>query len=200
MHPRISTILLRVPMDYRVLGNTNHKVDVDALATLERVLKAICMQTTDPLFFQFEADFVASLRCIPMIVRYKLDTCGIKLKLEQWHRLAPSSRQQLVTLPCTTPEETATYRQQLQTLLREQCQTEATPLTIDAAPAWMDGTSIPEGVQEKVRMAEVSLTINQWQALSPLQRFVLIKLSRSSHENRNFLPALQEFHCWSPSP
>jgi hypothetical protein len=33
----------------------------------------------------------------------------------------------------------------------------------------------------------------QWAALSPLQRFALIKLSRSSHENSNFLPALKEF-------
>jgi len=32
-------------------------------------------------FFQFEADFVDSLRCIPMQVRFKLATCGIKLKL-----------------------------------------------------------------------------------------------------------------------
>ncbi len=42
----------------------------------------ICMNTVNSLF-QFEADFVASLRCIPIQVRYKLDTCGIKLKLVQ---------------------------------------------------------------------------------------------------------------------
>ncbi|HEY9298982.1 MAG TPA: nitrate reductase associated protein, partial [Phormidium sp.] len=30
---------------------------------------------TTTKFFQFEADFVNSLRCIPMQVRYKLDTC-----------------------------------------------------------------------------------------------------------------------------
>jgi hypothetical protein len=29
--------------------------------------------------------------------------------------------------------------------------------------------------------------------LSPAQRFALIKLSRPSHENHNFLPALKEF-------
>lgn len=37
-----------------------------------------------PVFFAFESDFVDSLRCIPMVVRYKLDTCGIKLKLPEW--------------------------------------------------------------------------------------------------------------------
>jgi hypothetical protein len=34
--------------------------------------------------FQFEADFVAALRCIPMYVRFKLDTVGLKLKLSHW--------------------------------------------------------------------------------------------------------------------
>jgi hypothetical protein len=29
--------------------------------------------------------------------------------------------------------------------------------------------------------------------LTPLQRFALIKLTRSQHENNNFLPALIEF-------
>lgn len=42
-------------------------------------------------FFAFEADFVVSLGCIPMRVRYKLDTCGIKLKLPQWHQLTSNA-------------------------------------------------------------------------------------------------------------
>jgi len=41
-------------------------------------------------FFEFEADFVDSLRCIPMHVRLKLDTC-IKLKLAQWNILVPQN-------------------------------------------------------------------------------------------------------------
>ncbi|MDR9402251.1 MAG: nitrate reductase associated protein, partial [Halothece sp. Uz-M2-17] len=42
---------------------------------------------------------------------------------------------------------------------------------------------------------EFNLKINreQWQKLTPLQRFALIKLSRPSHENKNFYPALKEF-------
>ncbi|MGB0562374.1 MAG: nitrate reductase associated protein, partial [Spirulinaceae cyanobacterium] len=38
-----------------------------------------------------------------------------------------------------------------------------------------------------------SISLTQWQALRPDQRFALIKLSRPGHENRNFLPAMQEF-------
>jgi hypothetical protein len=39
----------------------------------------------------------------------------------------------------------------------------------------------------------VNITLKQWQNLTPLQRFALLKLSHSSHENKNFLPALREF-------
>ncbi len=37
----------------------------------------------DTGMFDFESDFVASLRCIPMCVRFKLDLCEIKLSLRQ---------------------------------------------------------------------------------------------------------------------
>jgi hypothetical protein len=37
--------------------------------------------------FVFEGDFVDNLRCIPMQVRYKLDTCSIKLRLSDWNRI-----------------------------------------------------------------------------------------------------------------
>jgi hypothetical protein len=152
------------------------------------------MNTDEPIFFQFEADFVESLRCIPMVVRYKLDTCGIKLKLEQWNRFSDRDCQALVERPCKTPEDIATYRQFLSDLIWRHTQTPASELPIDEHPPWMNGSSIPESVEEKAKSVEIKLTIEQWKTLTPLQRFVLIKLSRSSHENRNFIPALKEFN------
>jgi hypothetical protein len=152
------------------------------------------MSTDEPLFFQFEADFVASLRCIPMVVRYKLDTCGIKLKLDQWNRFSDRDCQTLVERPCTTPEEIGAYRQFLSELIWHYTQTPATELPIEEHPPWRDGQSIPESVQTKAKSVDANLTLKQWQTLTPLQRFALIKLSRSSHENRNFIPALQEFN------
>lgn len=152
------------------------------------------MNTDEPIFFQFEADFVESLRCIPMVVRYKLDTCGIKLKLEQWNRFGDRDCQALVERPCATPEDIGAYRQFLSDLVWQHTQTSASKLPIDEHPPWMNGNSIPESVEEKAKSVETNLTIEQWQALTPLQRFALIKLSRSSHENRNFIPALKEFN------
>lgn len=144
-------------------------------------------------FFQFEADFVDSLRCIPMLVRMKLDTCGVKLKLSHWHKFSQQERQTLVNLPCTTQKEAQAYQEFLQRLVVEHTGTPASELPIEADPAWMNGATVPGNTQEKAREFGVTITLQQWEKLTPLQRFALIKLSRPSHENKNFYPALKEF-------
>ncbi|PZD73092.1 hypothetical protein C1752_02738 [Acaryochloris thomasi RCC1774] len=146
-----------------------------------------------PQFFEFEADFTDSLRCIPMAVRLNLDTCGIKLKLAQWNEFTAEERQQLVDLPCSTPDEIQVYRQQLKDLIWQRTQAQASELAIDEHPSWLNVAAIPEGLQEKAQAHNITLTLEQWQALTPLQRFALIKLSRPSHESLNFVPALKEF-------
>ncbi|MGV0023700.1 nitrate reductase associated protein [Phormidesmis priestleyi] len=144
-------------------------------------------------FFQFEADFVESLRCVPMQVRLKLDTCGVKLKLAQWSKFDSYDRQLLVDSPCKTIAEIAAYRSRLHTLILERTGETSTDLSIDSQPEWMNASALPESVETQARSLNLSLASDQWASLTPLQRFALIKLSRSSHENRNFLPALKEF-------
>lgn len=144
-------------------------------------------------FFQFEADFVDSLRCIPMQVRYKLDTCGVKLKLNHWHQFSAEERQMLVDHPCTTKAEVQDYQAALQQLVVQHTGTPAGTLPVDDHPAWLETDTIPTDTQAKAQDLNVELTLDQWRSLTPLQRFALIKLSRPSHENKNFLPALKEF-------
>lgn len=145
-------------------------------------------------FFQFEADFVDSLHCIPMQVRLKLDTCGIKLKLADWNHFSQAERQALIEKPCTGETEIQAYREFLQHLVQQHSGAPAADIPVSSHPEWMDATTIPLNLQEKAQEIGVSVTPQQWAALTPLQRFALIKLSRPSHEEKNFLPALQEFH------
>jgi hypothetical protein len=145
-------------------------------------------------FFSFEAEFVESLRCIPMTVRMKLDTCGVKLKLSHWMQLSQTERMVLVNMACSSPEEAKIYRDFLQKLITEKTGSPAGELTIDSHPDWLDETKIPNSVVEKAREFQINISLEQWQKLEPSQRFALIKLSRPSHENFNFYPALKEFH------
>ncbi|MEB3179928.1 MAG: nitrate reductase associated protein [Nostocaceae cyanobacterium] len=145
-------------------------------------------------FFQFEADFVNSLRCIPMQVRYKLDTCGIKLKLSDWNQMNQPEREALVETPCSSESEIQSYREYLQDLILQRSGEPAKELPIDPHPVWMDSTNLPDSVQQQALLLGVTLTPQEWSTLTPLQRFALLKLSRPGHENRNFAPALKEFN------
>ncbi|MCW6037366.1 nitrate reductase associated protein [Spirulina subsalsa FACHB-351] len=144
--------------------------------------------------FQFEQDFVESLRCIPMAVRLKLDTCGVKLKLTHWHQFNLEERQKLLQLPCKNAPDIAHYEQYLQGLVEKYTGTPASRLKIDPHPPWLEEQSIPPTVLEKAATVSVTIPLEKWANLSSLQRFILIKLSRPGHENKNFLPALKEFN------
>ena len=144
-------------------------------------------------FFQFETDFVDSLRCIPMQVRYRLDTCGVKLKLHQWNLFTLADRAELVDFEPQTAVEIDQYRELLVRLIQERAGEKATLLTITSAPPWLNEAEIPTVVAEKISAAKINFSLLQWQQLATLQRFALIKLSSASHEQNNFLPALREF-------
>lgn len=144
-------------------------------------------------YFQFESDFVGSLQCIPMQVRMKLDNCGVKLKLVHWNQFSQSERQTLVDMPCITAIETKNYQKYLQNLVIEKTGQPAKELAVDPHPSWLDDSTIPEDVLLKAQTSQVNLSAEHWSNLTPAQRFALIKLSRPSHENKNFIPALQEF-------
>ena len=145
------------------------------------------------IFFDFEADFVDSLRCIPMIVRLKLDTCGVKLKLAEWNRLNQLECAQLVELPCDRESEIIAYKEYVSQLIFQHTGHEASLLAIDPQPPWSNDREIPESVTTKATEESITIDRSQWANLTTIQRFALIKLTRSQHENNNFLPAVREF-------
>ena len=144
-------------------------------------------------FFNFEADFVDSLRCIPMIVRLNLDTCGVKLKLAEWNHFTQAECQQLVDLSCEQSAEIKEYKEYVSRLIFEHTKHEASLLSIEPHPPWLNDQEIPPSIMIKASESQAEISLAQWASLSPLQRFALIKLTRSQHENNNFLPALVEF-------
>ena len=150
---------------------------------------------SDSTYFQFEADFVESLRCIPMAVRCKLDTCGIKLKLNQWNEFDLEQRQSLVEKACEQPKDVQAYREFLSSLITQHCtQSEVKTLEVAPNPDWLNQASIPEQLITTAKeRANFGMSLEQWRSLTPLQRFALIKLSRPGHESHNFIPALKEF-------
>lgn len=144
--------------------------------------------------FKFEADYAATLCCMPMIVRFHLDACRLKLTLADWQRFDLATRKSLILLPTSNPTELKHYRR---ILLRTSGQQLLRPLgrlpPSRTAPPWR-GDVLPERILRALRDRGLLLDGPQhWSELAPLQRFALFKLTRPGHENRNFLLALREF-------
>lgn len=147
-----------------------------------------------PRYFRFEEDFVEdNIRCIPMIVRFKLDACGIKLKLAQWSKFTARERKQLGDMPCVTAEQVSAYGSFLQGLIAARTGHAATLLEPDNDPAWANDDSILPDLQQQARQIGAEISLHQWRSLYLLQRFALLKLCRPGHENRNFPIAMKEF-------
>jgi len=144
--------------------------------------------------FRFEEDFMEDgIRCIPMAVRFKLDASGIKLKLAEWSRFTVTERENLALLPCSSPNEITRYKRYLEQCIRHRTGNAPTYLEAAVSPQWTLLHQVPPGITDKFQELQASITVAQWQALTELQRFALLKLTRPGHENRNFPIAAREF-------
>jgi hypothetical protein len=147
----------------------------------------------DVKYFEFENDFVEEkMRCIPMVVRFKLDACGIKLKLTEWSRMNQDERQLLAEMPIGTNDELLTYRNYLDGLVFAKTGSQATALA-DRNDSWAISDKIPDNLIAKLNQLNWSISLEKWKRLTDLQRFALIKLAQSSQENKNLPRALKEF-------
>ena len=145
-------------------------------------------------YFQFEEDFIElNIRCIPMIVRFKLDACGIKLQLKEWSKFSVDERIELCKRRVNNKLELQLYKIHLQKLVFAYTGKKATELFIDEHPEWEILDKIPSIIDQELSKYSYTISLNQWRSLGELERFALIKLSRPGHENKNFPKAVKEF-------
>lgn len=144
-------------------------------------------------YFNFEEDFVEDdLRCIPMIVRLKLDTIKIKLPLKAWSKFNARERAQLAADPCDSESDIIKYKMRVLEYAKNYSIEDLGILSAVEA-GWSHTDRIPESLMEKFSVFKQQINLAQWRSLSTLQRFALIKLSRPGHESKNFEKALAEF-------
>ena len=146
-------------------------------------------------YFDFERDFMEdNIRCIPMIVRFKLDACGIKLKLKEWSKMDQAERESLAVLPIAGDKDLSIYRNYVeQAIMRNTGEIPTLLPSNQQNLLWSDTTQIPRAVVDRLTELNQAITIEQWQSLGVLKRYALLKLSKPGHENRNFPRALKEF-------
>lgn len=146
-------------------------------------------------YFNFEEDYIEqNVRCIPMIVRFKMDAACIKLKLSEWSKFTPEERIALAVMPVHSEAELKSYSNHLSQLVEKYTNSKATALAVDPNPGWSNLQNIPDTLIEKARDLGLELTLDKWKSLTNLQRFALLKLYKPGHENKNFPKAIKEFN------
>ncbi len=147
--------------------------------------------------FEFEQDGRYPLRRIPMIMRFNLDACGIKISLTAWITLSRDEREELVSMPCFSETERKLYRARLAVMLEQHADNPDAAIEfveIEATPVWKSSATFPQAMSDSLLELGLPLpSVAQWSSLNDLQRFALIKLTRSGHKNANLLPAMKEF-------
>jgi hypothetical protein len=130
-----------------------------------------------------------------MIVRFKLDACGIKLKLKEWSKMTFEEREQLALLSTESAAELDVYKTYVQELIYKHTGENATLLstTHSSHNYWSSIEFLPTVLEEKLRESKMSISLAQWKDLKVLQRFALLKLTKPGHENKNFPKAMKEF-------
>ncbi|ULQ52815.1 nitrate reductase associated protein [Flavihumibacter fluvii] len=145
-------------------------------------------------YFLFETDFVEdNIRCIPMVVRMKLDLVGIKMSLAAWSRCTAAQRKELVDAACKTSSEKWQFAKLTEKVIRTITGEPPVLIAVEKNQFWEDLAEVPEPLVKQAALYGLTISVVQWQALTPLQRFALVKLCRPGHENRNFPFAMQEF-------
>ena len=142
--------------------------------------------------FNFEADFTADLRCIPMAVRRKLDLAGVKLKLMHWSELDEAERAELLAWADDAAAIEA-LRHHLMTRSAALSAGQAKDLPRPDAEPWQQATQLPDVLAASCAQLSLELPSGGWRELTELQRFALVKLSHPGHEHRNLPRALAEF-------
>ncbi len=151
-----------------------------------------------PLLFAFEIESSEDFAFIPMIVRFHLDRCGLRLSLDQWQWLPHAERRLLARFPAE-PEageggEEDAFAQTLATLIATHAGGEIEHFTPEAAPAWADVSVVPPALIAQCALAALPAPEPaRWAALAPFVRYVLAKLSRKPKLNHDFVPAMREF-------
>jgi len=145
-------------------------------------------------YFNFEEDFIEkNVRCIPMIVRFKMDTAGIKLKLAEWSKFSVDERIELAKKVCNNDREAEQYNHYLAGLVKKYTGKEATTLIVESNPESANENVVPDILNEKLKDFGWQLPVTEWRTLTNLQRFALIKLCKEGHENKNLPKAMREF-------
>jgi len=142
--------------------------------------------------FEFEGEVHASLDCVPLTVRRKLDLAGVKISLDGWQRLARTERLSLCHLPVDSDGDLAVYRE----VMAGFCERNGVA-TKPLHDPMVDGRqwnepAVPSPLRERARTLGAALDDARWSALDEESRYALLKLADPKRTPEKLQAALIE--------
>ncbi|MEZ4406029.1 MAG: nitrate reductase associated protein [Polyangiales bacterium] len=127
--------------------------------------------------FAFEGDVHASLECVPLTVRRKLDLAGLKISLVGWQTLTRAERLALCHLPVDEDDEVEVYREVYRSFAdRAGVPLKPLPDAGMSTRPWL-AAAPPEAVRARVALLGCEVDLDRWPALDEESRYALLKLS-----------------------
>jgi hypothetical protein len=147
--------------------------------------------------FRFEGDIHATLDCVPLTVRRKLDLAGLKISLEGWQALPFAERLALCHLPVDTDADLIAYRD----VMRGFCEQAGVPLKPleNVDPRLWRGSTVPSIVRGRLDANRLQLSDEDWRELDEETRYSLVKLA-DPKRNPAKLPWLMAELGLAPEP
>ena len=142
----------------------------------------------------FERAIDSECRQIPMVVRMKLDLCGLRMGLGAWQRLSDADKASLIEAQVDDQAAPDGFRALLEQLCGKEALSPLSPEHLDARAAWLTGDVTPPQVTAAMAKQEIDL---DWARLEVFPRYVLNHLaSREAWEK--FSSAVLEFAADRP--
>lgn len=141
--------------------------------------------------FRYEAEYYPSLSRVPLHVRMKLDSTGLKISLQDWLACAEEERAALCHLPIESDEERRIFSAYVDFLCRKH---RGRPAALGAQldrELW-GPREIPREVAQRSAACFNSVTMSEWQSWEPHQRYALYKTAVSKSQPEAFADILDE--------
>jgi hypothetical protein len=140
--------------------------------------------------FDFEGDIHASLACVPLVVRRKLDLVGLKISLAGWNALPREERLALCHLPAEADEDLTVYAEVLRAFAaRAEAPLEPLPGDPIRRTAWSTAATCE---RLRARLGTGELDEGALSRLTEEERYAVVKLAEPARDPEKLLVLVRE--------
>ncbi len=143
--------------------------------------------------FGFERELYATMSCLPLAAKYRLDVIGIKISIKQWHALTMEERRAICEMPADNEDERRVMSEFVCRLIAQRCGEHPSFLSNEQRATALQTAYLPRAVEQQAGSLGYELDAERWKMLDGDQRYALLKFAGDDRRRTKFAAALREF-------